>query len=156
MYGRLFGWIVNKVNQLLAPPLASRGEEVTEIGKSETGWFEITSLLIWNTFYVCCCLRTSGSSVLSCWLIKIAIWRCHEFKAREITTANRIKWRKSEETKANSKQIQAETVSLIKLRTIPVTILKLVSSFVPDRFIKEWLEFSGPNIELNQFNPVLV
>ena len=37
MYGRLFGWIVNKVNQLLAPPLASRGEEVTEIGKSETG-----------------------------------------------------------------------------------------------------------------------
>ena len=107
MYGRLFGWIVNKVNQLLAPPLASRGEEVTEIGKSETGWFEITSLLIWNTFYVCCCLRTSGSSVLSCWLIKIAIWQCHEFKAREITTANRIKWRKSEETKANSKQIQA-------------------------------------------------
>ena len=33
-------------------------------------------------------------------------------------------------------------MSLIKLRTIPVTILKLVSSFVPDRFIKEWLEFS--------------
>ena len=32
LYGRLFGWIVNKVNQLLAPPMASRGEEVTEIG----------------------------------------------------------------------------------------------------------------------------
>ena len=34
LYGRLFGWIVNKVNQLLAPPMASRGEEVTEIGAS--------------------------------------------------------------------------------------------------------------------------
>ena len=45
MYGRLFGWIVNKVNQLLAPPLASRGEEVTEIGKSETGWFEMHELV---------------------------------------------------------------------------------------------------------------
>ena len=33
LYGRLFGWIVNKVNQLLAPPMASRGEDVTEIGK---------------------------------------------------------------------------------------------------------------------------
>lgn len=32
LYGRLFAWIVNKVNQLLAPPMASRGEEVTEIG----------------------------------------------------------------------------------------------------------------------------
>lgn len=36
LYGRLFGWIVNKVNQLLAPPMASRGDEVTEIGT--TGW----------------------------------------------------------------------------------------------------------------------
>ena len=35
LYGRLFGWIVNKVNQLLAPPMASRGEEVTEIGTSD-------------------------------------------------------------------------------------------------------------------------
>lgn len=34
LYGRLFGWIVNKVNQLLAPPMASRGEDVTEIGMS--------------------------------------------------------------------------------------------------------------------------
>ena len=32
LFGRLFGWIVNKVNQLLAPPMASRGEKVTEIG----------------------------------------------------------------------------------------------------------------------------
>ena len=37
LYGRLFGWIVNKVNQLLAPPMASRGDEVTEIGTMPLG-----------------------------------------------------------------------------------------------------------------------
>jgi len=40
LYGRLFGWIVNKVNQLLAPPMASRGEEVTEIGILDIFGFE--------------------------------------------------------------------------------------------------------------------
>ena len=46
LYGPLFGWIVNKVNQLLAPPMASRGDEVTEIGT--TGWSFFTPTSKWG------------------------------------------------------------------------------------------------------------
>ena len=34
LYGRLFSWIVNKVNQLLAPELSLNPSDTTEIGKS--------------------------------------------------------------------------------------------------------------------------
>lgn len=40
LYGRLFGWIVNKVNHLMAPPMASRSELITEIGILDIFGFE--------------------------------------------------------------------------------------------------------------------
>lgn len=40
LYGRLFGWIVNKVNQLMAPPMASRNDQITEIGILDIFGFE--------------------------------------------------------------------------------------------------------------------
>lgn len=36
VYGRLFGWIVNKINQLLAPEIDLDPSETSEIGKNYT------------------------------------------------------------------------------------------------------------------------
>ncbi len=40
LYGRLFSWIVNKVNQLLAPELSLHSSDTTEIGILDIFGFE--------------------------------------------------------------------------------------------------------------------
>nr|XP_058963310.1 myosin-IIIb-like [Pocillopora verrucosa] len=80
MYGRLFGWIVNKVNQLLAPPLASRGEEVTEIGILDIFGFEHFEK---NSFEQAC-INLANEQLQFFFNQHIFLWEQEEYKKEGI------------------------------------------------------------------------
>lgn len=80
LYGRLFGWIVNKVNQLLAPPMASRGEEVTEIGTVRLmAWVRVDCKM--RSWLVCISRFSFVLLAVYCWT------------SRRVDDVSTLKWR---------------------------------------------------------------
>ncbi|PFX20078.1 Myosin-IIIb [Stylophora pistillata] len=80
MYGRLFGWIVNKVNQLLAPPMKSRGEDVTEIGILDIFGFEHFEK---NSFEQAC-INLANEQLQFFFNQHIFLWEQEEYKKEGI------------------------------------------------------------------------
>lgn len=80
MYGRLFGWIVNKVNQLLAPPIKSRGEDVTEIGILDIFGFEHFEK---NSFEQAC-INLANEQLQFFFNQHIFLWEQEEYKKEGI------------------------------------------------------------------------
>ncbi|CAH3188478.1 unnamed protein product [Porites evermanni] len=80
LYGRLFGWIVNKVNQLLAPPMASRGDEVTEIGILDIFGFEHFE----NNSFEQACINLANEQLQFFFNQHIFMWEQEEYKKEGI------------------------------------------------------------------------